>query len=131
MLVIFVFSIQTLGVVQARTEDPAVTVEVDGFQWQWTFRYLDDDQNPDNDYSITGSAAQPPSMVLPVGVPVRLILNSEDVIHSFYVPNFLIKRDLMPAPEGQRRTTSSSSPSTGSGSTPDSAPSSAATSTPT
>ncbi len=101
VLVIFVFSIQTLGVVQATTENPAVTVEVDGFQWQWTFRYLDDDQNPDNDYSITGSAAQPPSMVLPVGVPVRLHLKSQDVIHSFYVPHFLIKRDLMPVPEGQ------------------------------
>lgn len=101
VLIIFVFSIQTLGVVQARTENPAVTVEVDGFQWQWTFRYLDGDQDPDNDYSVTGSAAQPPSMVLPVGVPVRLLLRSLDVIHSFYVPNFLIKRDLVPVPEGQ------------------------------
>ena len=100
VFVIFVFSMGALGTVEARTEDPAVTVEVDGFQWQWTFRYMDDDDNPDNDYAVNGTAADPPSMVLPVGQPVRLLLNSDDVIHSFFVPNFLIKRDLMPAPEG-------------------------------
>lgn len=102
VFVIFVFSISTLGVVEARSAAPAVIVEVDGFQWQWTFRYTDDDSDPNNDYTITGSAAQPPVMVLPVGEPVRVRLRSADVIHSFYVPNFLIKRDLVPLPDGQQ-----------------------------
>ena len=101
VVVLFVLSISTLGTVQATTDKPAVVVEVDGFQWQWTFRYRDDDNNPDNDYSVTGSAAQPPVMGLPVGVPIRLLLHSQDVIHSFYVPHFLIKKDLIPEPEGQ------------------------------
>ena len=73
---------------------------MDGFQWQWQFRYLDDDSNPDNDYSVVGSPASPPVMVVPVGEPVRLTLMSRDVIHSFFVPQFLIKRDLIPFPEG-------------------------------
>ncbi len=101
VVVLFVLSISTLGTVQATTDKPAVVVEVDGFQWQWTFRYRDDDNNPDNDYSVTGSAAQPPVMGLPVGVPIRLLLHSQDVIHSFFVPHFLIKKDLIPEPEGQ------------------------------
>ena len=101
VVVLFVLSISTLGTVQATTDKPAVVVEVDGFQWQWTFRYRDDDNNPDNDYAVTGSAAQPPVMGLPVGVPIRLLLHSQDVIHSFYVPHFLIKKDLIPEPEGQ------------------------------
>jgi plastocyanin len=40
-------------------------------------------------------------MVVPVGEPVRLTLVSNDVIHSFFVPQFLIKRDLIPFPESE------------------------------
>jgi cytochrome c oxidase subunit 2 len=102
VLLLFVMSIITLQVVEA-TSDPStgVDIEVDGFQWQWQFRYLDDDDNPDNDYSVVGSPASPAVMVVPVGEPVRLRLVSRDVIHSFYVPQFLIKRDLIPFPEGE------------------------------
>ena len=102
VLVLFVLSVITLQKVEA-TSDPSaggVDIEVDGFQWQWQFRYLDDDSNPDNDYSVVGSPASPPVMVVPVGEPVRLTLMSRDVIHSFFVPQFLIKRDLIPFPEG-------------------------------
>ncbi len=100
VLIIFVFSMGALGTVQAKSPNPAVTVEVDAFQWQWTFRYRDDDNDPNNDYSVTGSAQQPPVMTLPVGQPIRLVLHSLDVIHSFYVPQFLIKEDVVPVPEG-------------------------------
>jgi len=40
-------------------------------------------------------------MALPVGEPIRLVLVSHDVIHSFFVPAFLVKRDLMPLPEAK------------------------------
>jgi heme/copper-type cytochrome/quinol oxidase subunit 2 len=96
-----VLSVFTLQKVEA-TSDPSdggVDIEVDGFQWQWQFRYLDGDSNPDNDYSVVGSPASPAVMVVPVGEPVRLKLVSRDVIHSFFVPQFLIKRDLIPFPE--------------------------------
>jgi cytochrome c oxidase subunit 2 len=92
VFVLFVFSMITLGEVEASDEDPGVTIQVDGFQWQWTFRY------PDGG-SVTGSAAEPPVLAVPVGEPVRLVLNSLDVNHAFYVPQFLIKRDLIPVGE--------------------------------
>ena len=59
VLILFVLSVITLQKVEA-TSDPSaggVNIEVDGFQWQWQFRYLDDDSNPDNDYSVVGSPA--------------------------------------------------------------------------
>ncbi|MGH2456633.1 MAG: cytochrome c oxidase subunit II [Candidatus Limnocylindria bacterium] len=101
VLILFVLSVIALGTVEARSPNPGVTIEVDGFQWQWQFRYLDQDDDPGNDFTVVGTPAEPPVMAVPVGEPVRLILKSDDVIHSFFVPQFLIKRDLMPVPEGQ------------------------------
>ena len=93
ILILFVVSTQTLAAIEARSPDP-LTVEVEAFQWQWTFRY------PDG-YAVTGTVDQPAEMVLPVERPIRLMLWSADVIHSFYVPAFLIKRDTFPLAEGQ------------------------------
>lgn len=88
VFVLFTFSMITLGEVEARAPGPGTTIEVDGFQWQWTFRY-------EEGAVVTGTAAERPVMAVPVGEPVRLILRSADVNHSFYVPQFLIKRDLI------------------------------------
>jgi cytochrome c oxidase subunit 2 len=88
VFILFVFSMITLGEVEARSEEPGVTIDVEGFQWQWTFRY------PDGG-SVTGAIGDPPTLVVPVGEQVRLVLTSADVNHSFYVPEFLIKRDLI------------------------------------
>ena len=49
---------------------------------------------------MTGTPANPPVMGLPIGEPIRLILKSSDVIHSFFVPHFLVKRDVIPFPNG-------------------------------
>jgi cytochrome c oxidase subunit 2 len=105
VLVLFVVSTMTLGAIDTPAKNPAVTIEVTGFQWQWTFRYLDNDNDPNNDYTVTGTTSQPPVMGLPVGEPVHLILHSADVIHSFFVPHFLIKRDVIPFPAGQNPNT--------------------------
>jgi len=96
VLILFTLSSIALGKVEHRSEHPAVTIEVDGFQWYWSFHYLDADSNPDNDVTVTGSPNAPPVMGLPIGEPVRLILRTDNVVHSFYVPHFLIKRDLIP-----------------------------------
>jgi cytochrome c oxidase subunit 2 len=101
VLILFVFSSITLARLEERSPNPGVTIEVDGFQWQWEFRYQDGDDDPDNDVTIVGGA-EPPVMALPVNEPVRLILRSTDVIHSFFVPHFLIKRDVMPIGENER-----------------------------
>lgn len=94
ILILFVTSMFTLGNISARSDNPVV-IEVHGFQWQWTFRY-------ENGYAVTGSPGNPPVMVVPVGEPVRVILVSTDVIHSFYVPAFLVKKDVIPFGQGQQ-----------------------------
>jgi cytochrome c oxidase subunit II len=89
VLILFVFSMITLGVVEARSdEQEATTIEVDAFQWQWEFRY-------DNGVKVSGTPDEPPILAVPVGEPVRLILNSLDVNHAFFVPEFLLKRDVI------------------------------------
>ena len=89
VLVLFTFSMITLGEVEAATNrQDARRIEVQGFQWQWTFIY-------DNGAQTTGTAEEPPVLALPVGEPVVLELISHDVNHAFYVPDFLIKRDVI------------------------------------
>jgi cytochrome c oxidase subunit II len=89
VFILFFFSMLTLGEVEASSNvDDATTVEVTGFQWQWTFRY-------ENGAEMTGAAGEPAVLALPVNEPVRLVLYSLDVNHAFYVPDFLIKRDVI------------------------------------
>jgi cytochrome c oxidase subunit 2 len=88
--ILFAFSYRTQTEVDALTDDPAVTIDVRGFQWQWQFRYRDDD------ITVTGVPGQEPTMVLPVDRTTRIVLTSPDVIHSFFVPGFLFKRDVIP-----------------------------------
>lgn len=92
VLILFTFSVITLGEMEGGSEDAGVTIEVDGFQWQWTFNY------PDGG-NVLGAIGNPPTLVVPVDEPVRLVLTSLDVNHAFYVPQFLIKRDLIPVGE--------------------------------
>jgi cytochrome c oxidase subunit 2 len=88
--VIFGLSYKTQTDVDALSDDPDVVIDVQGFQWQWQFHYRGDD------ITVTGLPGRPPVMVLPVRETVRLNLRSRDVIHSFYVPSFLYKRDVIP-----------------------------------
>jgi cytochrome c oxidase subunit 2 len=76
--------------------DQKQTVNVVGFRWSWAFNYLDE-----NVYSIgmpqgEDSVGEPPVLVLPVDEKVRFELTSPDVIHSFWVPNWLFKMDVIP-----------------------------------
>lgn len=68
---------------EARAEGPLV-VEVTGRQWGWSYRYPA--------YGIDGAT----ELALPVGVPAELRLTSADVIHSFWVPAFGLKKDVVP-----------------------------------
>jgi cytochrome c oxidase subunit 2 len=95
VLVLFGFSWSVQNDVDALSSRPAVTVEVRGFQWQWQFHYRDDD------VTVTGLPDRTPVMTLPVHRTVRFVLTSRDVIHSFYVPDFLFKRDVIPGVKNQ------------------------------
>ena len=72
------------------TDDTTVTVDATAFQWQWRFTY------PEYRISIIGSPTQFPTFVVPVGERIRINLFAQDVIHAFYVPEFLFKRDTIP-----------------------------------
>jgi cytochrome c oxidase subunit II len=65
------------------TMQPAEQIQVIAKQWSWSFRY------PGQNVTST-------ELHLPINQPVHLMLQSEDVVHGFYVPNFRIKQDIIP-----------------------------------
>ena len=104
------------------SKNPDVLVQVDAFKWNWQFEYqhyktngtsgsdvvtayndasgkqIEDPTNPGNPLflSTVGSDDEIPVLVIPKGETVQIIEHSEDVVHSFWVPEFLFKRDVIP-----------------------------------
>jgi cytochrome c oxidase subunit II len=66
----------------------ALSVRVEGRQWWWKVQYVED--------GSTASITTANEIYLPVGEPVELLLSSDDVIHSFWVPRLAGKQDLIP-----------------------------------
>jgi cytochrome c oxidase subunit 2 len=81
---------------EVESSNPAVIVDVTGFQWQWTFAYPGYVAADGKPISFTGAGTQGPEMVLPINEPVRIRVTGQDVIHSFYVPQFFYKKDAIP-----------------------------------
>ncbi|GIW13078.1 MAG: hypothetical protein KatS3mg062_0517 [Tepidiforma sp.] len=102
VIALFSYSFIVLRDVEKKAPEDALSVDVTGFQFSWEFVYsLNDlgtntDPNADGQISIIGTAAQEPTLVIPVGEPVEFRLKSNDVIHAFYVPNFHYKLDVVP-----------------------------------
>jgi cytochrome c oxidase subunit II len=93
VLFLFVMSWQTLNTVEAAAP-PQVHVRAVAARFQWSFDYLDGSGNTVFTQSLpTGEDG---GLVLPVGENVLVDLRSQDVIHAFYVPKFLFKRDVVP-----------------------------------
>jgi cytochrome c oxidase subunit 2 len=99
------------------SKNPDVLVQVDAFKWNWQFEYhsvknsagqtvqtayasgndqTTGEKNSPLYLSTIGSATEIPVLVLPKGETVQVIEHSDDVIHSFWVPEFLFKRDVIP-----------------------------------
>jgi cytochrome c oxidase subunit 2 len=106
--------------------NPDVNIQVDAFKWNWQFEYhtyvgvqgqqgakpttyaYSDSANPSagakdpNDATLpyyirtTGTQFEIPVLVVPVNQTVQIVEHSQDVIHSFWVPEFLFKRDVIP-----------------------------------
>jgi cytochrome c oxidase subunit II len=72
---------------------PDHTITVTAVQWSWQFTY---DTDGGADATTTGTPAKPPTLFLPLGESVLFKLQSDDVIHSFWVPAFLFKMDVIP-----------------------------------
>jgi cytochrome c oxidase subunit II len=98
----FAFTARDMSAIEAKTENPDVKIEVIAKQWSWDFNYVNE-----NVY-FSGIQAQftgkeenimetLPTLYLPVGKTVQVDLTSRDVIHSFWVVDFLYKKDMFPA----------------------------------
>nr|WP_156612097.1 cytochrome c oxidase subunit II [Auraticoccus cholistanensis] len=108
--VLFVFTVQTQTQVLAgswsgdqataqeqETEQTDRVVDVVGQKWQWTFNYRESLSQPGGtDVYEIGTLNSSPDLYLPVGESVRFNLSSPDVIHSFWVPSFYFKMDVIP-----------------------------------
>lgn len=81
-LVVFGWGLQTYMDMSIPPDD-AYEVKVTGQKWLWRFQYK-------------SGASTTNELHVPAGRPVKLIMNSQDVIHSFYVPDFRIKQDVVP-----------------------------------
>ncbi|WP_430779957.1 aa3-type cytochrome oxidase subunit II [Actinoplanes sp. G11-F43] len=79
------------------SKNPDQVVEVVAFKWNWQFNYRDGMGEQANTVASTvGSSDVIPILVLPMGQKIRFEETSKDVIHSFWVPEMLFKRDVFP-----------------------------------
>ena len=91
--VFFYYTAKDENVIDNLSPNPAVTVNVVGFQWSWEFNYPQ--------YGVTNVGNMQgegplPVLEIPKGETVQFNLTSQDVIHAFWVPEFLFKRDVIP-----------------------------------
>lgn len=93
--VLFFYTVENGRRFTAVSDNPAHSINVVGQQWQWTFNYK---ENVDGNEGVweTGTLASPPTLWLPVNESVNFELTSPDVVHSFWVPSFYFKLDVIP-----------------------------------
>jgi cytochrome c oxidase subunit 2 len=99
VLVFFYFTVQTQNGVLAEASETGEsdhTIKVVGQKWSWTFNYMEEDAVGGETVYTAGTPAELPTLVLPVDESVDVELSSPDVIHSFWVPAFLFKMDVVP-----------------------------------
>lgn len=91
------------------TTEPDMTVLVTGSQWKWHYKYMDRDVEF---YSLLATQREQINnrytkgenyllevdrpLVIPTGQKVRFLITSDDVIHSWWVPDFAVKKDANP-----------------------------------
>ncbi len=86
---LFVSSAVVLDRINDEDEGPTV-IDVEGFQWGWRFTYEDED------VSVISTPDDPAAISVPVGEPLTFVITANDVVHSFYITEFLLKRDAIP-----------------------------------
>ncbi|RYY47906.1 MAG: cytochrome c oxidase subunit II [Actinomycetales bacterium] len=97
--VFFFHTVTSQNEVLEEVENPDHTIQVVGSKWQWAFNYLDEQATQGEDVYDFGTPAQPAELWLPLGESVRFNLTSPDVIHSFWIPEFYFKMDVVPGRE--------------------------------
>jgi cytochrome c oxidase subunit 2 len=102
VIVFFFFTVRTQDAVLADAAADSEEGETDhtvlvvGQKWSWTFNYVGEEAVGGQDVYQDGTPADLPTLVLPQGESVTVKLSSPDVIHSFWVPAFLMKMDVVP-----------------------------------
>lgn len=98
--VFFYYTARDEAALTDNSKKPDLTVSVVAKQWSWDFNYVDSDVYETGVHTqLTGkegTRAQMPVLYLPVNKRVQFVLNSRDVIHSFWVPAFMTKLDMIP-----------------------------------
>jgi cytochrome c oxidase subunit 2 len=89
VIVLFVRTAHIETDVEALAPVHPVEIAVDGYRWGWTFAYR-------GGPTVRGTAEKPPEMVVPIGQVVAIRVSSSDVVHSFWIPDMLFKRDAVP-----------------------------------
>jgi cytochrome c oxidase subunit 2 len=98
--VLFGFTVSVQNYVDKSDPDPDVRVAVTAFQWNWKFDYTGQNVTGTNaPVETIGTSTEIPLLVLPTDRSIEFTLSSNDVIHSFFVPEFLFKRDVFPMPD--------------------------------
>ena len=90
-------------------EEGEINIQVVGYQWKWEYKYLEDDINffsnlstdQDEIYNLVPKGENyllevDEPLVIPVDTRVRFLITANDVIHSWWVPDFAIKQDAIP-----------------------------------
>jgi cytochrome c oxidase subunit 2 len=104
---LFVFTVLAENKVDATPPHPGATITVNAFQWGWEFEYpggpgsgcanpSSPKANQNDCVKVIGQTTQDPTMVIPLGTEVQINLNSLDVLHGFYVPEFNFSRYASP-----------------------------------
>ena len=109
VMVLFYFTARDTGIVTEVDGEADVRIQAVGKRWAWDFNYTDEDvfetsvQVPiaNSPNGTDTRETDLPTLYLPVGKDVELTLDSRDVIHSFWVPAFLYKEDMIPGRHNQ------------------------------
>ncbi|MDX2377191.1 cytochrome c oxidase subunit II [Microbacterium sp. LRZ72] len=106
----FAFTARDQTILETQYEEPDVSIVAIGKQWAWDFQYNGEEEDGSDAVWTMGVQAVPeadgdvdqdslPTLVLPVDQTVQIELLSRDVIHSFWVIDFLYKKDMYPGHE--------------------------------
>jgi cytochrome c oxidase subunit 2 len=110
--ILFYFTVTTENKVLANVPNPDVKIDVTPYKWAWDFGHegttvpgalrntgSDKDWYNSTEVHTIGSSEEVAVLVVPSHKVIEFHLQSRDVIHSFWVPDFLFKRDVFPDPE--------------------------------
>lgn len=100
---LFYFTVTTENFVLDKQDNPDQRVSIVGFKWNWQFGYPGTATPTGGEVQTIGTSNEVPILVLPVGRVIQYEQSSKDVIHSFWVPEYLFKRDVFPDPEANNQ----------------------------